>query len=300
MILHPDAALIAQLPQLPTPRKVLRASPQYFALAGDDNIFMTSRQQVDTAVAQQEWDNLTAQYAQWQEGGLLDKQLIVSATEGLPDQVFTANPALPFLMPDGKRIVVPSRMRHAARQGEVPLLTAALAAEGYEVLPWGNLFSLEGNGDLLPHPERRLLFGGYGFRTQLEALQPLSQMLQVPIVPLHLTDPHGYHLDTCFLPVSNNTVLIVPEAFDRESLDRIHSSFPEVLYVPAAENNRFMGLNAHILYHIDASRRVALVPAGATTVTTMLTGKGYRCTEVHTGEFLKSGGSIFCMKLMYW
>ncbi len=289
-----------QLPELPIPRKVLRATPQYFALAGDDNIFMTSRQQVDTTVAQLEWDNLTMHYTLWQEQGLLEKQQILQATEGFPDQVFTANPALPFLMPDGKRVVVPSLMRHAGRQGEVPLLTEALAGEGYEVLPWGDRFSLEGNGDLLPHPSRRLLFGGYGFRTQLEALEPLSQLLQVPIVPLHLTDPHGYHLDTCFLPISDSTVLIVPDAFDRESLGRIHSSFPEVLYVPAAENNRYMGLNAHVLYDIDASKRVALVPAGAATVTTLLTGKGYRCTEVYTGEFLKSGGSIFCMKLMYW
>src|SRR5206468_273344 len=71
-----------------------------------------------------------------------------------------------------------------------------------------------------------LLWGGYGVRTSLQADRHLAEMLDVEVVPLRLVDERFYHLDTCFCPLPEGRVFYYPDAFDRESLERIAARVP--------------------------------------------------------------------------
>ena len=43
-----------------------------------------------------------------------------------------------------------------------------------------------------------------------------------------------------------------------------------------------------------------MLTAGANRTAAVLTEHGYRVHEVEIGEFLKSGGAVFCLKQFFW
>src|SRR6185436_4237925 len=84
---------------------------------------------------------------------------VLPALAGQPDLVFCANQALPIargIASDAVARVLPSRMAHAERRGEVVHVVAALERMGYRVDPPATSSPIEGMGDGLWHPGRRL------------------------------------------------------------------------------------------------------------------------------------------------
>jgi N-dimethylarginine dimethylaminohydrolase len=64
---------------------------------------------------------------------------------------------------EGSCFVVMSRMRHPSRQREVPYYRDWFRTHGYEELEIDlGAEYLEGHGDLLWHPGRRIVWAGYG------------------------------------------------------------------------------------------------------------------------------------------
>lgn len=268
-------------------------TPDHFAVEYVINPHMAGNiGEVDRARARAQWEALKAAYERL---GL--EVTVIEGAPGLPDMVFCANQSLPYLTPGGERGAVMSRMHAAQRKPEVPTYERFFEAEGYEVhaldpdLPG----DFEGMGDALWHPERYLLWGGYGYRTDREVYTRLSDSLGFPVLPLALTDPDFYHLDTCLAPLDAETALIFPAAFDAEGLDALQAHFPRLIEAPEDEARGLFACNAHC-----PDGRHVLIQRGCTVTNARLAEAGFEVVELDTDEFLKSGGSVFCMKLMIW
>ncbi|HAY35890.1 MAG TPA: amidinotransferase [Bacteroidetes bacterium] len=282
------------LPDLPRPERVLMTSPEHFDVQYVINAHMAGNVgSVDREQAQRQWDVLKSTY----ESCGLEVEPI-SGQAGLPDMVFCANQTLPFVSVDGNtKGVVLSNMFAAERAKEVQFFADHFSSKGYEIirdLSVGET-EFEGMGDALWHIGKRLLWGGYGFRTDLSAYKRISEQLDVPILALNLEDPEFYHLDTCMCLLDADTVLIFPGAFDWAGLELIHHFFPNVLEAPEDEARGLFACNAHC-----PDGRHVIIQKGCTKTNALLTEAGFQVVEVDTSEYLKSGGSVFCMKLMIW
>lgn len=288
-----DRFPVASLPPIPLPKRVLMTTPDHFQVNYVINPHMVGNiGDVDRAKARRQWEALSTTY-----DSLGIDVVRMDGESGLPDMVFCANQTLPYTTPGGDRGVILSRMHAPQRKPEVDHYAAFFEAEGYEVhglapdLPG----DFEGMGDAIWHPGRYLLWGGYGFRTDRTVYERISDTLGFPILPLLLEDPDFYHLDTCFCPLDEATVLIYPGAFDDDGLAAIRAHFERVIEAPEDESRTLFACNAHSPDGLNV-----IIQQGCTETNRLLEAAGYTVLEVETSEFLKSGGSVFCMKLMFW
>lgn len=281
-------------PSVPRPQRVVMTTPDYFDVEYVINPHMSAHVgTVQPAVAWQQWKALRAVYT-----ALDVTPVLVDGKPGLPDMVFCANQTLPFYDPDtGRAGVVLSRMHAEERKEEVPPYASFFSTLGYEVksLPGDDDLTLEGMGDAIWHPGCFRLWGGHGFRTSPAAYEALDALLDVDILLLELQDPDFYHLDTCFCPLDADHVLIAPVAFDDAGRALIEAGFETVIEAPDAEARRQFACNAHCP---DGSH--VLIQEGCDTTIDRLRAEGFHPITLDTSEFLKAGGSVFCMKQMIW
>ncbi len=282
------------------PRKVLICTPEYFDIVDVKNVHMEGKVgKLDKKLAVKQWEDLRGVYLKWRERGILADVLEIKGIEGLEDMVFTANQSFPWVV-DGKNTVVMSKMKHPNRQKEVSYFKQLYKQRGYRIMELSGETHFEGMGDLIPHYGKNLLYGGYGHRTDAKAYEEISQMLKVPIVLLHLEDPRFYHLDTCFIPVDENTVLLTPAAFSKEDLQGLKKLFANVVEIPDEEADKFFALNAHLINDKKSGKKVAVLQKGPTAMKRKLIDLGFEVEEIDTSEYIKSGGSCFCMKMMFY
>ncbi len=274
------------------PRRLLVADPGEYRVEYVINPHMADANgaphAIDPALARDQWEGLMDAY---RDLGC-DVRCIPGHPE-LPDQVFTAN-ALFSDPRDGGRFVA-ARMAHEARAAEVPLAAKALEAEGYSevCLPPG-VGCHEGGGDLLWMPERRLILAGHGFRSHLPAVRAVGECLDAPVVPLELVDPRFYHLDTCLSPIDHETALWVPTAFTPEAQQAIRSLFGRLIEVPGPDAEK-LAANAH-----SPDGRHVIIEQECLLTRRLLDLAGFDPVPVATGEFRKSGGSVSCLRQMFW
>ncbi len=284
----------SERPVLPRPNRVVLTTPTHFDVEYVINPHMSENVgRINKEVAFQQWKALRAVYT-----ALDVSPSVVNGQRGLPDMVFCANQTLPFYLPEqDRRGVVLSRMHADERTDEVPYFADFFEQEGYEVLtlPDDLDTDFEGMGDALWHPGRTLLWGGYGFRTGAEAYEALGDLLEIPVIILELTDPDYYHLDTCFCPLDPEHVIIAPAAFDEEGLALIERGFDTVIEAPDEEARHQFACNAHC-----PDGEHVLIQEGCEGTTDRLRAEGFLPIELDTSEFLKAGGSVFCMKQMIW
>ena len=292
--------LAAQLPELsslpPIPRgdRILVASPEFFDVEYVINPHMAGHVgNVDRLLARQQWRELVRVYERL--GFAVD---VLPGEPFLPDYVFTANQCLPVppgLLAEGPAAVA-SIMASARRQAEVRPYIAFLRDRGLHVeqLDPYAVRSFEGTGDASWHPERALLLGGVGPRSSEAAYERIAAWLGVPVVTLALTDPRFYHLDTCLSPIDGRRALYFPDAFDADGRAVIEAVYPDAIAVSELEAMN-MACNAH-----SPDGEHVLVQSGCPAAEDALRALGLQVIPVDTSEFVKSGGSIFCMKLQYW
>ena len=291
--LLPDAFSLDAIPAIPRPGRVLMTTPEHFAVEYVINPHMEGNVgDVDPARARAQWDALKDAYER------LGVEVVeVAGVADLPDMVFCANQTLPYQTPGGERGVILSRMHAPQRKPEVQHYERFFGGEGYEVhaldadLPG----DFEGMGDALWHPGRYLLWGGYGYRTDRQVYTRFADTLGFPIVALELTDPDFYHLDTCLCPLDEETALYYPGAFTDEGIAAIRQHFRRVIEAPEDDARERFACNAH-----SPDGRHVLIQKGCTDTNELLRAAGFEPVEMDTSEFLKSGGSVFCMKLMFW
>src|SRR5690606_33623084 len=117
---------------------------------------------------------------------------------------------------------------------------------------------------------------------------------EAPVVALRLVDERFYHLDTCLSMLDARTVLLYPDALEPEAVALVRHFFPRVIEAPEDEAVRLFACNAHC-----PDEQHVFIQRGCVETIAKLREAGFEPVELDTGEYLKSGGSVFCMKQMY-
>lgn len=278
---------------MPLPDKVLMVQPDYFDVEYVINPHMASNiGKVNKDKAQKEWSAIRDTF---REIGM--DVIELEGVEGLPDMVFSANQSLPGIMPGDKKEVFMSIMHAEERKEEVPYIEQWYRQNGYEIhyLDSDQITDFEGMGDALWHTGRRLLWGGYGYRSSLEAYDTISDTFEAPVVALKLVDEAFYHLDTCLCMLDDETALIYPEAFTDEGLEMIRKLIPNIIEADEHEARNLFACNATC-----PDGQNVIIQEGCEHVNQQLKEERFKVHEVSTKEFLKSGGSVFCLKMLLW
>lgn len=284
---------VSDLPRRPSHSTVVLVKPNFFDRRYKINPYMKG--DVDTMRAQRQWEQLRDTYERIVDDlrvldpaetyRLLDDTVAVPGPSERPDMVFVANHAVPT--PDGQGVVL-ARMAKAERVDEPRYFEAWAREQGYTVHhPPSTRF--EGMGDALWHPNRRLLWGGHGVRTEREAYDELAEQLDISVIPIELTDERYYHLDVCMAPLSESTVLIQPDAFTDTGLKKIESVFEQVLTAPRSEATDQFSVNAEV---VDET---VIMSSETPKTAALLEDAGFTVEPVDTSEFMKAGGSVCCL-----
>jgi len=259
--------------------RLLMCRPDHFGIYYEINPWMDRRRPADKATAVRQWEALHQ---------LLTEELevqveLLPSVPGLPDLCFTANAGL--VVGD---LFVSSRFRYAERVAETPHATGWFRERGYRIVSVSNSGCFEGEGDMLFCGDE--LFGGYRFRSDLEAYGAVREVLGLMVHPLELVDPWFYHLDTCFCPLGPGQAIYYPEAFSSTSRRLLKETVPGLIPVTTAEAHHFT-CNALCI------GRAVVMNAGCPHIARYLTEAGYHVHEVETTEFLKAGGGPKCLAL---
>lgn len=275
------------------PKNVLMVSPDFFDVTYAINPYMVDKssgdlKQIDKNLAHEQWQKLRKAYT---DLGLTVH--IINGQAGFPDMVFSANQTFPFYK-NGKLQFVMSRMKSDFRQREVDFFRAWCVDQNIEYYEIPHGLTFEGMGDALWNYETDEIFGGYGFRTDRAVYDWLSDLTQKPVIKLHLINDNFYHLDTALCVVNRDTALYVPKAFSTESIDKLCLKFKNLLAVPEGEAHSCLAVNA-----CSVDDHNVLVEKHAIMTQKLLRERGFELKLFDTSEFIKSGGSVFCLKLLF-
>jgi arginine dihydrolase len=162
---------------------------------------------------------------------------LLPSTPGFQDQPYVSNlgAVLPHCQED---TVIISRFRSLPRVGEDRTgaeffkLMNFTAERPPETLDDEPLY-FEGEADL-KHIRGNLYIGAHGMRTSRNALTWAAQRFDMEIVPFLITNPYLYHLDCCFLRMTEEAVLMCTLAADRTCLEAMERRC-EIIDVSLAE-----------------------------------------------------------------
>ncbi len=274
-------------------QSLLMVNPAFFDIEYAINPFMRDAKgdlkTVNRGHAMQQWQNLKSKF----EALNLQVHLLAGRPK-LPDMVFCANQAFTFIDPQTQqKSVLLSRMRADERKDEVVFFKDWFAHQNYQVFTLeSDKYSFEANGDLIPVTGENLFFGGVGPRTDLQVYEEIQQRFHLEIVTLNLVYPSFYHLDTCFFVLDKFTCAYIKEAFDDKSREKIRNHFQDCIEIPLAEGLDFFAGNAFC-----PDGKNVIIQSGSSVTQDQLKKRGFNIIEVDTSEFMKAGGSVFCMKL---
>lgn len=271
--------------------RVLFCPPTYFEVREVKNPYMRGLLQVDPVLAQHQWDGVCEAF----RGAGYTVELI-DPVPGLEDMVFAANPVFVGHHPTHGRFVVPGRMRYVSRRAEVSHYVEWFRSRGYKVLDLDlEEEFLEGHGDLLWDADGSRIWAAHGFRSTIGGVEKFAvamARMDIPVMPLQLVDENFYHLDACFAPLRPGAALVYPGAFDADSLSRIRAHIPRLYEVDHEDALKF------VCNGVSASGKF-LTPAITRCVREALAREGLQSVVLDTSEFLKSGGSVCCLKLFF-
>lgn len=205
--------------------------------------------------------------------------------ESIPDIVFTANAG--FI--HGNTIAI-SNFKFQQREPEIPYFKSWFRnnlKHRIEFVP----VPFEGAGDALTDIHDNLWIG-YGHRTHFHAHEVLqSYFPYLKVQSLHLVDPHFYHLDTCFCPLTSGHVLYYPNAFALESQRKIEEVFQDKLIAVDLQDAKSFICNA-----VECNGHVIVNQCSA-RINYELEQAKYNVIETNLSEFIKAGGSAKCLTL---
>jgi N-dimethylarginine dimethylaminohydrolase len=285
----------ADLPSVALPQHVLMADPASFTVEEVHNPFMAAADgqplRIDFEVARQQWLDLFAAFRD--RAGL--KCVALPAVRGLADLCFTANPSLALPLPNGSTEIWIGRMAHASRKHEETQHERYFRQIGFEPqhMP-DSVERFECHGDGILHPGRFLMHVGVGPRSSKAAWEVIAKAHpQLDLLMYDLQDPRFYHLDTALAALDETTALFVPQAFNAAGMELLHASFPNAIALSEEESLNFAG-NAFC-----PDKKHVFLQAGCSELQDKMRERGFTPVPVQTSEFMKSGGSVFCLKMAY-
>lgn len=265
--------------------KLLLTTPKHFQVSYVINPHMTPGE-VDADLVQSQWDSLKSLYEMI--GCSIE---LIEGAEGLPDMVFCANQSFPFYK-DGKYQVILSNMFAKERQAEPAHFENWYMEHGYthiHELPEDICF--EAMGDMIHSGDKQFLWGGHGFRTDVRAYDFVEDITGKEVKRLKLVSEHGYHLDVCLCVINERTAMAYKPAFDEASWKLIQENIEDLIELSHEDMMNFAA-NA-----FSPDGKNVLMQAGCEEASDALRARGLVVHDVDTSEFMKAGGSVFCMKL---
>ncbi len=262
---------------MPSPH-ILMCPPDYYGIEYEINAWMSRARPADAALAREQWLGLKQTL---EDAGAAIS--LVDPQPGLPDLVFTANAAIIY-----RQRAIPAHFKHRERQGEQPHFERWLSAHGFQIERVPDDVYFEGAGDALFCGDT--LFAGYRMRSDARGHQRIGELLDCRVIPMELTDPYYYHLDTCFCPLSRDAAIYFPAAFDDYGRQVLRELVPELIEVEASEARRF-ACNAVVV------GSTVVTNTGCATLHAELTQRGFTPRETPLDEFVKAGGSAKCLTL---
>jgi N-dimethylarginine dimethylaminohydrolase len=256
---------------------ILLCRPDFYRVEYEINPWM-KKGSVDQALAKEQWQQLKETL----EKTCGARVEWIAQDQAYPDMVFAADQGFVF----GKTVVL-SNFRFEERKGETALFRAWFEAHDFAVKTVVPDLYFEG-GDCLQYSGQVLM--GYGFRSQREVGDQLTNLTNMPVVPLELIDPRFYHLHTCLFVLDAETAFCYPAAFSPASLEKLRSIVPNVQILTEKQTEQFSTNNIVI---------------GKTVVTgspdqafhESMRACGFEVEYLAMSEFWKSGGSVHCLSL---
>jgi N-dimethylarginine dimethylaminohydrolase len=264
----------------PAPVTFLMCPPKLYDVSYVINPWMAGHvHDSSRTIATEQWQHLYNAVTE------IAEVVLVEPEPGSPDMVFTANAGLER---DG--VVLLSSFFHKERQGEQQHFRRWFDEAGYTVLTVPHETPFEGEGDALFAVDGSRLWAGYGPRTLRSSHHYLSEAWKIEVTPLHLIDPRFYHLDTCFAPLEDGSVMYYPPAFDEASIERIEACYAvdQRIIVTEADALRF----ACNVITIDGA---VILNEISRELSRQLQRRGFQVIEVALSEFLKAGGAAKCL-----
>jgi N-dimethylarginine dimethylaminohydrolase len=280
--------------------KILLVEPDYFDVVDCRNPHMNPSISVDKTRAQNQWQKLVKIYRMLTARGDLGELILLGPHPSFVDLVFCANAGITWKDENNNKKAFMSSMRHRERRGEIPYVKSFLESEGFNTTDCDTGF-FEGTGDCIWYPSSKKLFCGFGYRTDQAGLKCFKDHVKdenITVIDLELRDPRFYHLDTCFLPVNRETVLVYHKAFTPDAFAKITSHFKKVELIDEKEALNF-ALNGHIIRTLPKRKDVCIIQKGNPQTEKILKREKIRIVNCELDEFNKSGGSVFCMKLEF-
>lgn len=263
------------MPQRP---HILMCRPDHYGIEYEINPWMSRDRQADHALAVEQWTNLVALLE-----SLSASISLVEPIRGLPDMVFTANAGMIY-----RQMAVLSRFHHPQRQGEEPHFQRWFSEHEFSVLIPPNSIHFEGAGDALFCGDT--LLAGYLTRSHAGGHQRIGELIDRRVIPLELTDPYYYHLDTCFCPLNATTAAYYPGAFDEYGRKALAEHVENLIPVDETEARSF-ACNAVVV------GENVVTNTGCPKLHADLTSHGFKPHETPLSEFVKAGGSAKCLTL---
>jgi N-dimethylarginine dimethylaminohydrolase len=187
-------------------------------------------------------------------------------------------------------------LKNPRRHGEERCTVALLAQRKIPVRQLPGL-TIEG-GDLIYSPIYETLFVGEGFRNTDHPTKDISQAFpKIRVLPVGLVKAEHYHLDCCFMVLSQGEILVYKDAIDANAFDAIcqlaqanHKPAPFLIQQQEAlsfgTNLVCVGKN---IFHAENSLSEKTL--------TQLADWGYQCHSIQYDALHRSGGSIRCSTL---
>ncbi len=279
--------------------RILMCPPQYFGIEYSINDWMNTTILSQYDLAQSQWNSL---YSKIIELGA--KVELVEPIAGQPDMTYV-DVGLVY-----SNIFITSNFKFPERQGEKKGFVKWFEVNRFNIFEFENTISFEGHGDTL-WKDGHTLFGGYGFRTQLESYDYIQKILdqkaeqnftknseqdsekniltKPKIITLELIDSRFYHLDTCFCPIRSDLALCYTKALSLESIEKIRSVM-EIVEVDEDEA-------VHFACNALPIGNNLILPEGAPKLMSKLEELGFVCHPVPMSEFIKGGGACKCLSM---
>jgi N-dimethylarginine dimethylaminohydrolase len=266
------------------PTKILMCNPNFYGVEYEINPWMKGNlNTVDIALAHTQWNHLKF---------LIEQHSTVVVMDGipsLPDMVFTANAGLTI-----NNSVVVSQFKNKERQPESSMFTQWFKGQNYDIVPINNGVTFEGAGDCLIG--KNVYWCGYGFRTSRGGAVHLQNIMRwwydKTVILLELIDERFYHLDTCFCPLRDGSVLLYRPAISEDSyklLERVYGSY-NIIEVSLEDAMNFACNAVNI-------NNTIIVSSMSNNLKQKLIERDFDIIETPMSEFMKSGGSCKCLTL---
>jgi N-dimethylarginine dimethylaminohydrolase len=258
---------------------VAMCAPHEFRVGPPINPWMRAAPPVDPALAGIQWRELADTYA-----ALGVDVVTVEPEAGLSDMVFAADAGLL-----AARAVVPSAFRYRERRREEVHWRRIFADLGVELLALPPGVCFEG-GDAVRCGDT--VFLGHGFRTDARAAPLLEELVHAEVVPVPLTDPWFFHLDTCCATLDEHTMLLARDVLPGQAEAAIRARVRHIIDVPREAACAFA-------CNLIAVGTCVVAPLGAEHIRPSLAEAGFDLRAVDVGEFIKAGGGVRCLTLVH-